>query len=384
MATRAKLPVAAAPDVVGQILLLPVESITVGKRLRPVDSVWAAALGKIVKRDGQKTPIEVCKLPGRHDWMLVAGLHRLTGHQLEGIAYIRAVEVENDANARLDREISENLDRLDLDPLGRAAFIAERVAQLKMQAGIDPNADGRAVSAAARWQKQVQTEAEDANATIADAYGWTDQVADRLNLSRRTIEYDLMLHRRIPAGIVARLREADHPALRNAAQLRTLAKLDEDKQAAAIDRLLWAEQAGEARKPMTLAEACAAGLEKNKGAKTAGDKHYSAVLGAFARMGVAEKKGALAALADLLPAGYKLTFGEQFDPRGYPETSEEERDAALGKIDTARELIDGLIDDEIVTGERLAALDDANWGLQDVRMAIVADRFGLRASGDRA
>lgn len=38
-----------------------VDQIEMGDRLRPVDESWAMALGQIMVRDGQRTPIEVCR-----------------------------------------------------------------------------------------------------------------------------------------------------------------------------------------------------------------------------------------------------------------------------------------------------------------------------------
>ncbi|MCC7097308.1 MAG: ParB N-terminal domain-containing protein [Thermomonas sp.] len=287
---------ATAPDVVGQIILLRPDEIEAGERLRPVDPVWAEALAGILKAEGQRTPIEVCRLPGKSRYTLVTGAHRHAAAAKAGL-WLRAEVVTNDAAERRLREISENMHRRDLAPLDRAAMLAELVAVHKVRAGLDPNADGRTASVNARWQKALQNEAVDTNDTMTFVYGWSEQVADELGFSKRTIERDLLLHRRLPAMGVAQLREVAHPILNNAAQLRALAKLDDGTQRKVIRRL-----ADGAR---TIAEAIDA-----KTAQPADAKRLSAFIGAFGRMSLSEKKGALAQLAGMLPAGWSLTGPE--------------------------------------------------------------------------
>ena len=166
----------------------------------------------------------------------------------------------------------------------RAAFIAAKVDILKRRAGIDPAKDGRVASADARWKKAVANEAKDASATIAVAYGWADDVAEQIGLSRRTVEYDLMLYRRLAPSLIARLREVRHPAAGNASQLRALAKLDEADQGRAVAMLLdgRAKGVGDAVKALS-----------GKRAPDPADKRFSAIIGTLSRMGHAERTGLL-------------------------------------------------------------------------------------------
>ena len=62
-------------QVIGTVYSLPIADIEVGVRLRPVDPVWAVALGQIIAQEGQQTPIQVCRYQGKEDWTwsLVAG-----------------------------------------------------------------------------------------------------------------------------------------------------------------------------------------------------------------------------------------------------------------------------------------------------------------------
>lgn len=145
-------------------------------RLRPIDRAWAAALGKMIIKDGQDTDITVCRLPGSDRWRLVAGAHRVVGCQIEEVEMMRATVVGPNALDRRRRETAENLHRKDLEPFERAGHVAELVSVLKLKAGIDPTKDGRTASANARWQKAVAEEVDDAKLTMSLAYGWTDQV----------------------------------------------------------------------------------------------------------------------------------------------------------------------------------------------------------------
>lgn len=283
-----------APEVVGQIVLIPVAEIVVGERARPVDPIWADALGRIMSVEGQKTPIEVCRLPGKTHWLLVAGAHRLAGAKSADMAYLRAIVVDNDAIERRMREISENLWRRELDPIDRATFIAQMHDLLRTRAGIASDASPQAIAAQARWQKALKKEADNASAIVADAYGWTDDIAQQLGLSKRTIEYDLLLHRRLSPADLNKLRDAQHPVLRNATQLRALAKLDAAERGEVIGLLTH----GTAK-----AVPEALGILRQKPKPDPETKRLSAFLGSFHRMGVSEKKGALHRLVhDMTPA----------------------------------------------------------------------------------
>lgn len=283
---------APAPDVTGQILLIPTGEIDMGERLRPVDKAWACALGQIMTRDGQLTPIEVCRLPGKSRWTLVSGAHRLTGAGLAGIAYLRAIEVTSDRAERRLREVSENLWRSNLAPLDRATFVAELVGLQKLRMGVDPAKDGRAASAAARWQKEIAADADDAKLTMSVAYGWTDIVAESLGISAATVKRDMLLYRRLTPSEIERLRAAHHPALTNAGQLAALAKLDAGERAVVLDLMI----DGGAR---TVAEAQATLLQRK--APTAEEKRFNAFFGAWGRMSLSEQKGALDRLLAMAP-----------------------------------------------------------------------------------
>jgi hypothetical protein len=355
-------------DVVGEILLIPVSQIERGERMRPIDTVWATALGQVMRREGQRTPIEVCRMPRAEVWTIVAGGHRHAAAQRADIAYLRAIVVSAADVDRRMGEVSENLWRRDLEPIDRAAFIAELVSLHKARAGIDPAKDGRAISANVRWQRAVTTEADDATETISIAYGWSDEIGAQLGFTGRTIRNDLMLFRRLAPSLVERLRAVRHPVATNATQLRALAKLDEPRQRQVVDLLLHptmpTRNVGDALRTI-----------EQRPAPDAEAKRLSAFIGAFQRMGLAEKKGALEQLRGLLPAGTNLSNIEQ--TRRFSPLHERYRDEALEAIDAARETIDGILEDEAVTGERAGDLERVGIGLAVTRLTIAGNGFEL-------
>ncbi|HEX8485736.1 ParB/RepB/Spo0J family partition protein [Sphingomonas sp.] len=361
-------------------VLIRTNEVDEGDRLRPVDPVWAQALGQIMARDGQDTPVQVCRLPGRNRWTLVVGAHRLAGAMLAGIEYLRAEVVSADRDTRRLREVRENLWRSDLTPIDRAAFIAEAVSIYKQRAGIDPARDGRVVSAAARWQKQVKNEAADATVTMTGVYGFTDQVASELGLSNSTIERGLRLYRGLSPSLVEKLRAARHPVLTNATHLRALAKLDAHAQAKVVELLTVPGASLNYGQPKTVSEAIAhpLGPKPAKAKAGADDKRLAAFIGSFQRMGAAEQKGALEHLVKHLPKGTRIVDGSEPRPQAaFSPQHVKYRDEALAAIDTMRELVDGLLEDEVIKDERASALDRAVVALAVTRLTIAGNGFDL-------
>ncbi|WP_052215603.1 MucR family transcriptional regulator [Sphingomonas sp. ERG5] len=315
------------PIVAGEIILIPVAQVEIGERMRDLDEFWALALGNVMAREGQQTPIEVCRLPGKPGWRLVAGAHRLTGARAVGMELIEAREVSNSMAHRKMREISENLWRRDLDPIDRAAFMAELVILKREAVGLEAAAH-RSASVAKRWQQELTDEAEHTVETISNVYGFSEEIGVQLGLSGRTVRNDLLLYRRLAPSQVAKLRAARHPLATNAAQLRVLTKLDHSEQEQAIDLLL----GGSVK---TIGDAIAKMKGTNR-ATNPDDKRLSAFIGTFHRMDIAEKRGALFHLAPLLPAGAKLV---------------EDGKALVGALDAAFKILVQLSDGEAVEDE---------------------------------
>jgi ParB family chromosome partitioning protein len=289
--------------VLAEIISIPVSEIEIGERLRPVDRKWATALGGIMAAEGQKTAIEVCRLPGRSKYLLVSGGHRLVGAQIAKIASIHAVVVSADAAERREREISENLWRLELGPIDRAAFIADLVLVFKEREGIDPAQSPQSIAAQARWKKTAKADAADACHQFSRAYGWAGEVAAQIGLSTKTVYADLALYRGLLPDVAASLR--GHPVASVGGQLRTLAKLSSEDQRAVCGLIL----AGDAK-----AVADAVSILKQKKKPTAEDRAWSAFFGSWSRMSGAMRRAALTELrAQGLPRGVTITFTGESD-----------------------------------------------------------------------
>lgn len=307
-AEKSDLSTAIAKD--GEVLRIPVEDIEMGDRLRPVDHDWATRLGELMRVDGQRDPIWVCRLPGRSGFTLVAGAHRYTAHCLfPELGPVRALLVDSDKLSRREGEVIENLHRKGLDPIDRATFMAELVTVKKLRMGVDPSRDGRTASVAARWQQQVKEEAEDTTAKIALAYGWTAEVAEEVGISPRSVEYDLMLIRRLSPAVIDILRQHKHHILSNASQLRALAKSEPAEQLKAAEKLCGVNRdAAEQDRPLpkTLAEAMALVQAKNgviQPVRTPEQKRFRTVIDLVTRMSPQERRALLQSpmFHDLLP-----------------------------------------------------------------------------------
>lgn len=329
---------------VDDVILVRTDQVHRGDRLRSVDPVWARALGTIMAREGQNTPIEVCRLPGKTEWELVAGAHRHAGAEFSGIEYLKAIVVSADRADRRMREISENLWRQGLDPIDRAAFIAELVTLKRTQAGLDVAAH-RAASVADRFKKRIDDEANETLDTMSSVYGWSDEVAEQIGISGRTVRRDLMIFRGIAPSLIAKLREARHPVATNGTQLRALAKLDASEQQKAVWCLLNSatiKSVGDA-------------IAQTRGSNRAIDpeaKRLSTFIGTFARMALAEKKGALSELRPLLPAGQRLVDASQ---ESRPD--DRYRVEMIGALEAAFEVLTRLYEGEepVEDGEIYAA-----------------------------
>jgi ParB family chromosome partitioning protein len=276
----------------GDIIPLDPNEIELGERLRPIDAAFAAFLGASMKADGQIHPVDVWRT-GSGWYLAGAGGHRVTGARLAGIP-IDCRVVEYDASYARRREAAENLFRRANDPLERAEAIAELVRLHRERAGIE-EANHRASSV----PKRLKEEADGTLAIVANVYGWTKEIAAEIGFAERTIRNDLFLYRGLQPSIVQLLREKRHPVLKNASQLRALAKLAPSEQRFAAHQLV----NGLAK---TANEAIRRSRGSNSVTRSAEDKRLSAFLDNFKRMSLSEQRGALAHLSDMLPAPFKL------------------------------------------------------------------------------
>jgi hypothetical protein len=198
-----------------------------------------------------------------------------------------------DEDSSRRREAAENLFRRANDPLERAEAIAELVRLQRERAGIDE------ATSRCRSRKRLREEAAGMCETMSHVYGWADEIGAEIGFSKRTIQRDLFLYRGLQPSVIELLREKRHPVLKNAAQLRVLAKLEPSEQAFAARQLA----NGLAK---TVNEAIRRSRGSNSVARSAEDKRLATFIDTFGRMSLTEKRGALAQLAGMLPAPFKL------------------------------------------------------------------------------
>jgi hypothetical protein len=277
----------------GDIFPLDPNDIVLGERLRPIDDAWATAIGQSMKRDGQIHAVDVRSVGGDVWELAGAGGHRVTGARLAGIPIDVRVVNFDEAFARR-REAAENLFRRANDPLERAEAIAELVRLHREKAGIE-EADRRDM----RAPKRLREEAAGHMEIISMSYGWSEEIGEQIGLTGRTVRNDLFLFRGIKPSVVALLREKRHPILKNTSQLRALAKLEPAEQAFVARQLA----TGMAK---TAGEAIRRSRGSNSVARSAEDNRLATFISTFDRMSVTEKRGALAQLAGMLPAPFKL------------------------------------------------------------------------------
>jgi hypothetical protein len=284
------------PRVIGDIIAVHADEVDATDRLREIDGAWAAALGSVMLAEGQHTPILVTRQAKGKPWKLLAGGHRHAAAEIfPDLNPLKAIEAEGSILDRRLMQVSENVWRKDLDPFDRATFVEEMYDVLRAKAMIAPGVSAQQIAAGARWKKEIRKDAGDASEIVSHAYGFTTIIAESLQLSRRSIELDLMLVRRLPGAIRSQI--AHLPLYRNATQLRALAKLDRADQEAVVARLI----TGVAK---SVPEALAHWRGRAKPSDE--DKRLSSFIGTYGRMGLAEKKAALVQLAGMLPAGFTL------------------------------------------------------------------------------
>jgi len=192
---------------------LELSCITVADRLRSVDEDWAQAIAQSIHVNGLMEPLVVRPL-SKGQFALVAGAHRYRGLEIAAIGNAECKILElSETEARL-AEIDENLMRREVNALDRAIFLAERKRVYEelhpeTQHGKAPNGGKVANIATLRF---------------------TEDVADKIGLSERTIRDAVALIKNLSSEAVASLR--DSPLASNAAQLKALSKLAPDQQRA--------------------------------------------------------------------------------------------------------------------------------------------------------
>ena len=245
---------------------IPLSSIFVGDRARPVDEDYAQAIAANMQERGLIAPITVRSTPAKKKfpYTLVAGGHRYRGAAINGWGEIDALVVEADAAEAQLIEISENLFRNELSALDRALFVMkfreawedkngkiDRTANLKQSKGNDyPSVfgNGRALSSQVcerlgfgpETYKKVNQIGQNLHPSLRSAIRGTAAERDQSKLLRLC---------RLPADDQVKIAAAlkQHPDLDAAMGFLKPGKTEVDPQAQLLERLMstW-EKASEA------------------------------------------------------------------------------------------------------------------------------------------
>ena len=272
----------------GQRRRVPLASIRVPARLRPVDPAWAAAVGGSMRETGLTHPIVVRPDSAElaTDYVLVAGMHRL--YAADVVLGWNEIDVEvRDLDERQAKvvEIDENLMRRELSALDRAVFLAER-KRLWEEAHPETKRGGDFRRKSLKTADKNQTD----NMSVWSTF--SKDVAERTGLSDRTIRRATALAADLGPELIARLRLS--PIADNAAQLKALARLPEHFKTAALDPL--AGGAPSLKAALKLAGMLPAQLPKD-------ERDFRALVGAWSRAGAKARRRFLAHIKAAPTAG---------------------------------------------------------------------------------
>lgn len=231
----------------------PIADIEIGNRLRNIDEDWAKGLAATIEATGLQNPVQLLKVGNL--FRLVAGAHRLRAFQILGRADIPAAihepQTDRPELELRESEIIENIGRRELSALDRAAHIAELATIQKELSGERRGGDRKS---------------EKSKVQQLQFWSLGEEVASKMGLSQRTIFADLELYSGLSADTRRRVAGTWLADARN--QLRELARLDADKQDAALNLIL-----GEEPKARKVSDALCI-IEKRPKARTDNEKIY--------------------------------------------------------------------------------------------------------------
>jgi ParB family chromosome partitioning protein len=188
---------------------IPIPSIKVENRLRPLNAEKVAELAESIAQVGLLQPIGV-----RPDGTLVYGYHRLEACKRLGWTEIPAVVVDGDDLRAELAEITENLVRNELTLLERAEHLARLKAVYQQQY---PNTRG-----VGRPTKN--------GATVAPFSEWA---AGQTGLAQRTVQHYVQLAESIAPAVRDAIRRT--PIASDGAELKSLASLEPSQQRAVAE-----------------------------------------------------------------------------------------------------------------------------------------------------
>lgn len=204
---------------------IKISSIHVPKRLRDVEDAHALAIMSSIYDRGLISPITVRSTPnakkGSKPYTLVAGAHRLRAVEMMGEPEIETLVVTADAVEAQLIEIEENVFRNDLSAMDRAIFIQSyreiwETKYGKIAAGRPSDNNSANIAQLIQEEKEA---------------GFSTHVAERIGLSKRSIENSSRIAKNLPVALRDKLRGT--PAADNQSVLLKFAKLEPAKRAKA-------------------------------------------------------------------------------------------------------------------------------------------------------
>ena len=253
---------------------IAIADITVADRLRSVDDVWVDALATTIAAHGQPHPILLAK--AGEGWLLLDGEHRLKACDKLGQATVLATLVEASAAEQRLLQIDANLIRRDLNPLDRAAFLAERK---KVYEELHPETKAGVAGALAK------------HGSANDIMSFAAETAEKIGLSRKSIERAVSIHFQIDEA--TRKRIAGTPIAEKQNELLALAKEGPQRQTRIVDMLL----GGEARNVRAAVRILDGHAEPASIGADANERQLKRLMDAWARASAKARRGFIEKLA---------------------------------------------------------------------------------------
>ena len=215
---------------------IEVEKIIVKNRKREADEAKVNELIESIKELGLISPIYVNR--SGDDYVLIAGLHRLTAYKKLGIDRIPAKITDLDNIHSELAEIDENLVRAELHYLDRAEMLKRR-QEIYEELHPEAKAEEKRKSAGANnLQKFLSGEtvsplSETNNDELHDddVDTFTEDTAKKTNLTERTIQQDLQIAKNLDDGVKKQIKEKKL----SKGEALEIARLKKDDQQKAID-----------------------------------------------------------------------------------------------------------------------------------------------------
>lgn len=194
---------------------IKIAEIEIGTRLRQLDLAYVDQLAESIAEIGLQSPITLyyqTEFTDQPTMFLVTGLHRLEACRKLGHETIAAIITDLDADDRRLWEIDENLVRAPLTELERGEHLKQREDIFRWKGG---------ASCATPGGQQ--------------AIGFAKETAEKVGLSKSTINRSLRRAKRIPDDVREELRDMD--AANEPAELDALAAMSHTNQRKAVKRV---------------------------------------------------------------------------------------------------------------------------------------------------